>query len=143
MKPTGHGFESSQANDLVPSMNQEGKDSCDQNKCSVGNPDLTLPESVGAGFESCVKHISTSRLTSENAVTDKENQLCPIYDVNNAGMEEKFVNTIIFANQGNKDLAQSVKIPIFNHWQQQVDYQFGFVPLDSQLMPSNVTLQFP
>ena len=139
-KPTGHGFESSQVNDLVPSMNQEGKDSGDQNKCSVSNPDLIVPENVGPGFESCVKHTSTSRLTSVNAVTDKENELCPIYDVNNAGMEEKFVNIIIFANQGNKDLAQGVNIPIFNHWQQQVDFQFGFVPLGSQLMPSNATL---
>ena len=75
-----------------------------------------------------------------NAVTDKANQLCPIYDVNNVGMEEKFVNTIIFANQGNKDLAQGVNTPIFNHWKQQVDFQFGFVPLGSQLMPSNATL---
>ena len=55
-------------------------------------------------------------------------------------MEEKFVNTIIFANQGNKDLAQGVNTPIFNHWKQQVDFQFGFVPLGSQLMPSNTTL---
>ena len=139
-KPTGYGFESSQVNDLVPSMNQEGKDSGDQNKCSVSNPDLTVPESVGLGFELCVKHTSTSCLTSVNAVTDKENELCPIYDVNNAGMEEKFVNTIIFANQGNKDLAQGVNMPIFNHWQQQVDFQFGFVPLGSQLIPSNATL---
>ena len=115
-KPTGHGFESSQVNDLVISMNQEVQESCEQNSYSVGNPDLTLPKSVGPGFDSCVKEdISTSCLTSVNAVTDKANQLCPIYDVNNVGMEEKFVNTIIFANQGNKDLAQGVNIPIFNH----------------------------
>ena len=139
-EPTGHGFESSQANDLVPSMNQEGTDSCDQNKCSVSDPDLTVPENVGPGFESCVKHTSTSCLTSVKVVTDKKNELCPIYDVNNVGMEEKFVNTIIFANQGNKDLSQGVNIPTFNHWQQQVDFQFGFVPLGSQLMPRNATL---
>ena len=55
-------------------------------------------------------------------------------------MGKKFVNTIIFANQSNKDLAQGVNTPIFNHWQQQVDFQFGFLPLGSQLMPSDVVL---
>ena len=55
-------------------------------------------------------------------------------------MEEKFVNTIIFANQGNKDLSQGVNILIFNHWQQQFNFEFGFVPLGSQLMSSNATL---
>ena len=81
--------------------------------------------------------VSTFHLTSVNAVSDKNNQLCPIYDVNNAGMEEKFVNTIIFANHGNKDFAQGVNTPIFK---QQVDFQFGFVSLGGQLMPDNVTL---
>ena len=68
------------------------------------------------------------------------NQLCPIYDVNNAGMREKFVYTIIFANQGNKDFAHCVNTPIFKQWQQQVDFQFGFVPLGGQLMLENLTL---
>ena len=54
-------------------------------------------------------------------------------------MEEKFVNTIIFANQGNTDLPQGVNTPIFNQWQRQVDFQFGFIPLGCQLMPSCVT----
>ena len=47
---------------------------------------------------------------------------------------------IIFANQSNKDLAQGVNTPIFNHWEQQVDFQFDFVLPGSQLMPSNVAL---
>ena len=140
--PTGHGFQSSRVTHCGSSMNQEGKGFAEQNSCFVDTPDLTLPKNDGPGFESCVKKDKkdTSCLTSVNAVTDKANQLCPIYDVNNMGMEEKFVNTIIFENQGNKDLAQGVNAPIFNHWKQQVDFQFGFVPLGSQLMPSNATL---
>ena len=107
-KPTGHKFESSQVNDLVISMKQEGQESCEQNSCSVGNPDLTLPKSVGPGFDSCVKEdIGTSCLTSVNAVTDKASLQCPIYYVNNVGMEEKFV-------KGNKDLIIGNNRLIFN-----------------------------
>ena len=91
---------------------------------------MTSSEGLGPGFESRVKKgITTKSHLSVNAVTDEVNQLCPIYDVNNVGMEKKFVNTIIFANQGSRDLAQGVNTPIFNQWQSQVDFQFGFVPL--------------
>ena len=139
--PTGHGFQLSRVTHSGSSMNQESKTLGEQSSCVLDTSDLTSPKNDGLGFESCVKRdIDASCLTSVNAATHNVNQLCPIYDVNNMGMEEKFVNTIIFANQGNKDLAQGVNTPIFNHWKQQVDFQFGFVPLGSQLMPSNPTL---
>ena len=142
--PTGHGFESFQVSHCDSSMNQEGKSLCEQDSYFVDNPDMTSPKISGPGVDSSVNNdINTSCLTSVNIVVDKANQLCPIYDVNNVGMEDKFVNTIIFVNQGNKALAQGVNIPIFNQWKQQVDFQFGFVPLGSQLMPSNAKLCNP
>ena len=139
--PTDHGFQSFQVTRCGSSMNQEGKEFCEKDSYFVHNPDLTLSKINGPVGDSSVDNdINTPCLTSVNAVTDKANQLCPIYDVNNVGMEEKFVNTIIFSNHGNKDLAQGVNTPIFNQWKQQVDFQFGFVPLGSKLMPSNATL---
>ena len=141
VNPTGHGFQSFQVTHRDSSMNQEGKGFFEQDSYFVDNPDLTLPKINGLGVDSSVNNdINTSCLSSVNAVTDKANQLCPIYDVNNVGMEEKFGNTIIFANQGNKDLTQGVNTHIFNQWKQQVDFQFSFVPLGRQLMPSNATL---
>ena len=127
-KPVGHGVESSQVTDLIVSTNQENPEkSSEQDSCSGGSPCLTLPQSVGLGFDSHVKEkVGTSYITSANAVTDKTNQLCPIYEINNVGMEEKFVNTIIFANQ--KDLAQGVITPIFKQWQQQVDFHLVCSP---------------
>ena len=77
---------------------------CEQKVCPEGLPCLTIPSNVGPGFDSCDKE-RTLHLICVNAASDKDNQLCPIYDINNAGMEEKFLNTIIFANQGNKDFA--------------------------------------
>ena len=139
-EPSGHGFESSQVTDLVVSTNLVGQVSGEQSSGSAGKFDLIFSKSVGPWFESGVdKDMTVNSCSSVNAATDEVNQLCSIYDVNNVGMEEMFVNTIIFANQGNKDLAQGVDTPSFSQWQRQVDFQFGFVPLGGQLMPSSVT----
>ena len=139
-EPSGQEFESSRATDLVVPMNRIGQESSKLDNVSAGKSDPTSSEGLGPGFESGVKKdMSTKSHSSMNAGIDEVNQLCPIYDVNNVGMEEKFVNTIIFANQGSRDLAQGVNTPIFNEWQRQVDFQFGFVPLGCQLMPSSVT----
>ena len=139
-EPSGHGFESSQVTGLVVPTNLVGQESGEQNSGSADRSDLTSSESVGRRFESGVnKDMTTNSCSSVNAATEEVNQLCPIYDVNNVGMEEKFVNTIIFANHGNRDLAQGVDTPIFRQWQRQVDFQFGFVPLGCQLMPISVT----
>ena len=51
-------------------------------------------------------------------------------------MEENVINTIIFPNQGSKGLAMGLDSPIFKKWQQQVDFQFGFVPLGGQIFDS-------
>ena len=68
------------------------------------------------------------------------NYKCLIYDVNNVGMEEKFINTIIFCTHGSMDLVLGVDTPIFRKWQQKVDFQFGFVPFGGQLMPDNTSM---
>ena len=137
-EPSGQEFESSHVTDSAAPM-YVGQKSSKLDNVSVGKSELTSSESLGPGFESGVKTgIITKSRPSVNAVTDEVNQLCPIYDVNNVGMEDKFVNTIIFANQGRTDFPQGVNTPIFNQWQSQVDFQFGFVPLGCQLMPSSV-----
>ena len=139
-EPIGQEFESSRATDLAVLMNCIDQESSKLDNVSAGQSDSTSSEGLGPGFESRVKKdISTKSHSSVNAVIQEVNQLCPIYDVNNVGMEEKFVNTIVFANRGSRDLAQGVNTPIFNEWQRQVDFQFGFVPLGCQLMPSSVT----
>ena len=88
------------------------------------------------GFDSCVNE-SIAKSPSVNTALGKCDQPCPIYDVNNMAMEEKFINTIIFANQGNKGLPMGLDSPVYKTWQQQVDFTFGFVPLGDQIMPKN------
>ena len=80
---------------------------------------------------------STSNGPSVNIACKKYDRLCPLYDVNNVAMEDKFINTIIFANQGAKGFPMSSDNPVYNKWQSQVDFPFGFVPLGDQIMPEN------
>ena len=133
-EPNGYRFESPEVTDFVVLTNLVGQES-GQDCGFASKSDLTSLKGVGHGFESAVdRNMTINSLSSVNAVLDEANQMCPIYDVNNVGMGEKFVNTIIFANHSNKDLAQGVNTPIFSQWQRQVDFQFGFVPLGCQLM---------
>ena len=73
-----------------------------------------------------------------NAETDVLiTKLCKktICDVNNCGFEDKCATEIICANvkNRNKDWGNT-QTPIFNLWREQVDFTFGFVPLQEQVM---------
>ena len=61
----------------------------------------------------------------------------PLYDVNSVGVEEKFANSIIHSKQFNESsIPLGVDSPIFKKWRVQSDFQFGFIPLGDQLMPT-------
>ena len=60
----------------------------------------------------------------------------PIYDVNYCGFEDKFASEIICANVKNKKAWGDIQTPIFDLWWDQVDFTFGFVPLEEQVMPT-------
>ena len=139
-KLAGPGFESPVSDPTHPVDVMRAEDHSGRSNCHGNDSSLVSAQSDRPGFGSGVKSKQGSHGSNVNAVTVNVSQLCPIYDVNNVGMEEKFVNTIIFANQSNKDLAQGVNSHTFKQWNHQVDFQFGFVPLGSQLMPDNVTL---
>ena len=64
-------------------------------------------------------------------------QCMPIYDVNYAGVEGKFVNSIMHFNQFSDhiDIADS-ESHIFQLWHEQSDLDFGFIPLGEQQMPN-------
>ena len=60
----------------------------------------------------------------------------PIYDVNYCGFEDKFASEIICTNVKNKKAWGDIQTPIFDLWKKQVDFTFGFVPLQEQVMPT-------
>ena len=62
----------------------------------------------------------------------------PIYDVNYCGFDDKFATSVIFCNQrkARTDLSE-INHPIFHLWHEQMDFNFGFVPLQPQIMPDS------
>ena len=61
----------------------------------------------------------------------------PLYDVNYCGFEDKFASEIICANVKHRKARGEIRTPIFDLWRDQVDFTFGFVPLEEQVMPTS------
>ena len=79
--------------------------------------------------ESDLEHLVrvNTACVNDSQMTD---QCMPIYDVNYAGVEEKFVNSIMHFNQfsENIDIARP-QSHIFQLWREQSDFDFGVIPL--------------
>ena len=64
----------------------------------------------------------------------------PIYDINHAGVEEKFANSIIHSGQFIDSMINNKKnCDIFQKWSGQSDFQFRFIPLGENLAFSTVS----
>ena len=129
----GHGFES---HCITGSSMTSGPTSVTEVQQPHVTPSCKKMVHCVEGIDSSVDR-SISEVPSVNSAFKKYDQLCPIYDVSNISMEEKFINTIIFANQGDKGLSMGLGNPVYNKWQLQVDFPFGFVPLGDQQMPED------
>ena len=67
---------------------------------------------------------------------DTNGELHPIYDINYTGVADKFVNSILPANQFNlPENTDKVDTELYNAWSSQSDFKFSFVPIDEQLLP--------
>ena len=76
-------------------------------------------------------NLGKGNVSNENNTKGEFN---PIYDINYAGVADKFVNSILHANQLNlSENTDKVDTEIYNTWHHQSD--FGFVPIDEQLLP--------
>ena len=70
---------------------------------------------------------------------DSTSDFIPIYDINRAGVEEKFANSIIHFNQfSDQSMVYNTDSDIFRKWSGQSDFQFGFIPLGQQTLPENL-----
>ena len=60
----------------------------------------------------------------------------PIYDMNYCGFDDKFATSVMFFNQERaKTDLNHINSPIFHLWRDQVDFNFGLVSLQEQVMP--------
>ena len=80
---------------------------------------------------------AVNALTHESV--DSASDFIPIYDINHAGVEEKFANSIIHVNQfSDQSIIHNTDSDIFRKWSGQSDFQFGFIPLGEQKMPKTL-----
>ena len=128
----GHGFESHSATGKFVATGPEHVTEEQPEATPSHGPVVHCVQGVGPWVDK-----STSNGPSVNIACNKYDRLRPIYDVNSMAMEDKFINTIIFANHGAKGSPMSSDNPVYNKWQCQVDFPFGFVPLGDQIMPEN------
>ena len=104
---------------LNPSK-QYTKNNVDQQIASESDPEYLV-------------HVNTA-CVNDPQLTD---QCMPIYDVNYAGVEEKFVNSILHFNQFSEHIdITKPQSHIFQSWREQSDFDFGFIPLGEQQMPN-------
>ena len=79
--------------------------------------------------------------SSVNSFCQKVSQRCEntdrlIFYVNQSGVEDKFVNSILHARYAiDVNKLPNIDSDIFHKWRRQSAFNFGFVPLGVQLMP--------
>ena len=68
----------------------------------------------------------------------EHNHVKLIYDTKYCGFEDKFTSYILHANQkGSKGEWEVIDESIHQLWHSQVDFKFGYVPLQKQVLPSS------
>ena len=102
-----------------------------------GDIDLVNSPTGGRQVGNSAMQNSANVVIGDNASIEKDgNELCPLYDHRLAGIEDKFVSTIL-SNVSTRRRPNDAddKAQIFLKWQQQSDFEFGFIPRSEQVMP--------
>ena len=82
------------------------------------------------------KAVAVNSNNSTSEANDAKNDFCQIYDVNYAGVEDKFANSILHINQFKMlGISDQVDTEIYNTWRRQSDFDFGFIPIGEQWLP--------
>ena len=82
-----------------------------------------------------------SRVNSGQVITESSASPGPhlLYDINYAGVQDKFVNSILHVGQFT-GIIPNVDTEIYHKWCYQTDFSFGFVPLTEQIMPKDMSV---
>ena len=87
------------------------------------------------GSPRCRVTVNSATASSVDTNQQSNLQTCPVYDINLAGIEDKFTSALYnVGTQGVKCQEQN-NCALFKNWQNQSQFQFGFIPLDEQIMP--------
>ena len=86
---------------------------------------------------SASKNSANAVAVPHTTIESHNNGLALLYDTQLAGIEDKFVNTILSGIK-TKQSPNSLfnESDIYKEWEKQSDFQFGFVPHSAQVMPA-------
>ena len=117
-------------------LHESTPDSPQKSHCSLADTLSDTGKRGHSGLQNAQDEVPIS-VNDETDVPNIKHCTKPIYDVNYCQFEDKFATEIICANAKyrNKDWG-NIQTPIFNLWCDQVDFTFGFVPLQEQVMPT-------
>ena len=124
-------------------LDRRGKWHSDVN--ALGNKNRSMTSNIGneKGDSQGVKCVNQSpalnKTLSEqgsdhNWHGGSENAYHLLYDKNYAGVDDKFVSSIMHMHNKVKDWSDAQNKTIFKKWSQQSEFRFGFVPLDNQIL---------
>ena len=70
-----------------------------------------------------------------HTIESQNRDLCLLYDCQFAGVEDKFVNSILHNNNHKRSLDAVHTCAIFQQWEKQTNFKFGFIPCSEQELP--------
>ena len=88
-------------------------------------------------------HVSEKDIcTHSDTSTIKANgeKMCE-YDSKHVGIEDKFISSILNDSAKKTDIPINNNSALFRKWQTQSDFQFGFIPIDEQVMPASSVIK--
>ena len=115
------------------------------NKCSITKLTDNVDVKVSDGDSTFMKYNSdpnsVNAVSPFNTVCDKNLTIQPytMQDNNYPGVDEKFVNSIMHANQlTDQNDSLHIDTPINHAWHCESEFKFGYVPVTEQTMPGNM-----
>ena len=98
--------------------------------------DATVPDKVcQVGMTSRPSGMNVVDTQQTHTIESHNRDLCLLYDCQFAGVEDKFVNSILHNNNHKRSLDTVHTCAIFQQWQKQTDFKFGFIPCSEQELP--------
>ena len=111
---------------------KQGRETCESKSHPVGAVDRG--GQVGC---SASKSSANAVAVPHTTIESHNNGLALLHDTQLAGIENKFVNTIL-SGMKTKQSPNSLfnESEIYKEWEKQSDFQFGFIPHSAQVMPA-------
>ena len=101
-----------------------------------GHQGLNIATQDSKGLNQHIPSGTEVKVNVDSSDHCEHSQVKLIYDTKYCGFEDKFTSSILYANQkGNRGDWEVIDNSIHQLWSSQVDFKFGFVPLQNQVLP--------